>query len=139
MKNMVFKNYEEFLSCTVARADNVREYEADGIIAVVKDNVAGIARYSHCSCYGTAEALDTQRRASEQIVPDFDRRRYTRVYWTGTPDEMVTLAEERKCFDMEGRVITSKDCDYEILIELYDKIIVWDKNGRQIVVERKLK
>lgn len=109
---------ERFRACTIATDDD-NDYEESGYVALVVDGVAYLARYGHCSCYGTYEALSISGN-----ILDFN--------WAGTPTELVRMAKKMADPDMPDRKADPADYDYDHLTETYRQIIEWDKNGRVV-------
>lgn len=98
--------------------DDDNDYEESGYVAFLKDGKAFLARYSHCSCYGTWE--------SGAI----------RTTWDGTTDDLVKLARDGGDPDMPGRLSSPDDSDHDHLMETYRQIIEWDANGRPITEKK---
>lgn len=111
---------EEFEAAIIGQDDD-NDYSESGYVACVFPNgVAAIARYSHCSCYGTFESLCgggiSDHFASGNVVFD----------WTGTVEQMLQMAHDVADPIMPDRRATSDDCDYDHLIAVYGQIIDWN-------------
>ncbi len=96
----------------IARESDDESYSASGWVACVNGEKAEMSAFSHCSCYDTWDGLGAS--------------------WTGTVDEMLSMAKEELCPVMPSRKLNSDDYDYNYVIGLYKQIIEWDKNGRPV-------
>lgn len=99
----------EWQQYVIAQDDDNDDQES-GYIAAIKDGRAALTRYSHCSCYGTRDYVD-------ENLEKWD--------WSGTPQELLTLAERGCDPDMPSRQASPDDCDYEHLIHVYNQIIAY--------------
>ncbi len=115
---MSYDDVEKFKPFIVARVDRPQSYENEGYIAAVKDKVAAISYFSHCSCNDTWENLDVLN------ITSWD--------WSGTPDDLVRMALRRADPDMPDRVSDSKDFKYNLLNKMYEIVIKWDEAKRPI-------
>lgn len=106
--------YETFNKQVIAQDDD-NDYSESGFVAWIDNGVAHLARYSHCSCFGTLTSIGDDTRGD----------------WSGTPDELVTLAQQRLDPDMPTRPANTEDYDYDHLMKVYEQIIEWDSNGRK--------
>lgn len=89
----------------LARFDNGDGYSMHGII-LFHDEGAGtylLGQVEHCSCYGTWE-------------DDAFNGSFT---WEGSKEELLRLARRKRDPSMPSRSITSGDCDYEYLSQIY--------------------
>lgn len=111
-------NYSFPAGVHVIAQDDDNDYEESGYIAVITDEgIAAITNYSHCSCYGTAEAVDGK------------------WMWQGTPDELVRMAELEIDPAWPGgiqRRAYPQDFDYDHLMKVYDQIREWNRKGRPL-------
>jgi len=114
---------DEFEEFTIAQADD-EDYQESGYVAAVRDGVAYLSSYSHCSCYGTFDAL-----CGGGISDWFDEEGDPQWDWTGSVDELVAMA--KRCADpsMPEREATSGDCDYDHLQDVYNQILSWERNN----------
>jgi hypothetical protein len=103
-------DYNQLRDKTIAEGRAGGCYQDSGWIAVLDNGVVGMAAFSHCSCYGTFDAL----------AGGFD--------WEGTPQEAVAMAHRRADPTMPGREANPKDYDYPQLEEMYRGIIEYFKD-----------
>jgi hypothetical protein len=91
-----------------AQGDCPGDYENGGWVALVnkETNHAALMTFSHCSCYGTWEAIDGDTPV-----------------WDGTIAEMFAMAQENRDPSLPSRVREEGDiCDNELDI-LYKEIM----------------
>jgi hypothetical protein len=95
--------------------DDDNDYSESGWVAIYDPDKkkCAISRYSHCSCYGTWEA-----------IKGWD--------WEGTPKKLLKLAKKELDPNMPERKISPEDYDYDHLMNVYQGIINWynEKFGR---------
>lgn len=118
---MKFKNVDEWEECIIARDDS-DGYDPSGWIIVVKDGMAGITKFGHCSCYGTLTDLgvDGSSRWHNRVIdfePELD-------YECGI-DEMYLMAKNKIDPDFRDRTADEKDYDYKYLAATYAEYIEW--------------
>jgi len=97
---------DEFDGCVIAQDDDC-DYSESGWVAVVKDGVAALANYSHCSCYGTFEVIDGK----------WD--------WTGSIPELIDMATRKADPSMPERTALKEDYDYDHLCRVYEEVLKW--------------
>jgi len=109
---------EQFESSIIGQHDDCG-WDDSGYVAGVFDGTAFIARYAHCSCYDTFDAL-----CGGGIGDDFDSGSI-QTDWRGTPAELVDMA--RRCADpvFPDRTAIPDDSDYDNLQEVYRQVIDW--------------
>lgn len=112
---ITLSDYEDFVSHVIAQDDD-QDYSESGYVAVRKDDWAAIAKYSHCSCYGTWDSL-TDRTGK----PAWD--------WEGTPGELVGMAIRMADPCMPDRVADEKDYDYDHLVKVYQQVLDWAREN----------
>ena len=103
-----FADKYEMEKYVIAQDDDC-DYEESGYVAVVKDGVAGITSYSHCSCYGTWSAIGNGTNWS----------------WIGTVKQLKGLAKRKGCITIPSREADPNDHDYDHLMEVYKQINEW--------------
>ena len=101
---------EDFRHYIIAQDDDC-DYSESGWVACVKDDWAGLASYSHCSCFGTWEAMDGK------------------FSWEGTPEQLVAKAREEHDPIIDGKKASTADYDYDHLMVVYGQILEWAKNN----------
>ena len=104
-----FTDSEDFRNHIVAQDDDC-DYSESGWVAVVKDKMAGLAKYSHCSCFGTWTAL-----GDGNVVWD----------WIGSVKDLVKLAKANGDPHMPGRTANAEDYDYDHLQQVYKEVLEW--------------
>lgn len=117
--DLQFKDPEDFRNHIVAQDDDC-DYSESGWVAVVRGRYAALAKYSHCSCFGTWTSLGGSGWASAgdgQIVWD----------WIGTVQGLVKLAKTNGDPHLKGRTADVKDYDYDHLQEVYKGILEWNR------------
>jgi hypothetical protein len=72
-----------------------------------------IARYSHCSCCDTYEALYDANQGS------------VRIDWTGTPQQLQVIASELRDPNMPERKAQPDDFDHDHLVKTYEQVIAY--------------
>lgn len=83
------------------------DYEASGwvIIKDLKVDKYAMGNYSHCSCFGTWDALDDS----------WD--------WEGTKEELIALATGKFDPHMPDREANPEDYDYARLVSVYQEVL----------------
>ena len=99
-------------------------YGPSGWLCGVHGKIAYIAQFSHCSCYGTWEAvvgadLDDYGDSVEKFDPD----------WTGTLDELMVMADRQLDPAMPSRKIDGEDWDAAYLMAMYDEVLRLGQDG----------
>jgi len=110
-----FIDQNDFYAHVIGQKDCC-DYEESGYVAVFKNGVAAITRYSHCSCYGTWTDL-------------LDKAHNPRLDWCGTIDELVEMAKRTADIIITEREADTSDYDYEHLVDVYDQVIKWYNIG----------
>jgi hypothetical protein len=105
------KDAMEMSDHTLGQSDN-RGYSESGYIVVVKDGVAAISAYSHCSCYDTWYDLQTKTGLM-------------RWDWTGSVDDLRAMLAGKMDPNHPGRVADPSDYDYEHLCTAYAQAEKW--------------
>lgn len=114
---------DAFEASIIAQHDD-EDYDESGYVAFVVGKTAYIARYSHCSCFGTWTALD---RSDHSI-----RGGGNLIYeWSGTVIQLISMARKKMDPALTGRVASPEDNDYDHLMAVYEQVIEWDKRGRR--------
>ncbi len=109
---------DEFQRSIIAQDDD-EDYSESGWVAGVLDGVAFLANYSHCSCYGTFEAL-----CGGGVSDSFSDGDIT-VNWEGTVADLVAMAERKADPAMPERTITAEDYDGDHLLAVYAEVLEW--------------
>lgn len=107
---------DEFRSIVIA-SDDDEEFSESGWVAVVDGDEAALGHYSHCSCYGTFEALSG---TSYEGSPSWS--------WTGSVAELIELARENADPDMPQRKSGPGDTDFDHLQKVYQQVLAWAAN-----------
>ena len=117
-----FNDSEDFRNHIVAQDDDC-DYDESGWVAVVKNDVAGLAKYSHCSCFGTWTALhggSYSDSGGQNIVWD----------WIGSLKNLIKMAQRNADPHMPERTACPEDYDYDHLQQVYQQVLKWsDKFG----------
>ena len=103
--------HDVFDSSVIAQSDDC-DYSESGWVAIVHEDRAYLANYSHCSCYDTFEALTSLG------ITTFD--------WSGTIKDLTQLAQEKLDPFMQDRPLDTKDCDYKHLMKVYEQVLKWN-------------
>ncbi len=114
---------EQFEQGIIAQDDD-NDYSESGYVATIIDGVAHLARYGHCSCFGTFEDV------CGGGISDYYEQGEASFVWSGTPDELVAMARGGMDPDMPSRKANAEDYDHDHLEAVYRKIIAWDDRGR---------
>lgn len=111
---------DKFQKCIIAQGDSDDQYENSGYVAVVDGNFAALARFGHCSCFGTWTAVigGGITGGCDLGSPEWD--------WKGTVAQLVKLAKNKADFNLPGRTVNDTDCDAQYLLETYRQILEWD-------------
>ncbi len=122
---------KQFESAIIAQDDD-NDYSESGWLAVIIGGDAALAKYGHCSCYGTWESLNgggisDHFEGEELRSPAWD--------WSGTPDDLVTLAKLNGDPFIPGRTSDPNDIDADHLAKVYAQIVAWDAAGRKTSTE----
>ena len=116
----------EWESSVIAQASS-GGYDPSGWIAWVHDGRAYLSTYGHCSCYGTFTAL------CGGGISDYLEIGEPGFVWSGTPNQMVKLAKKKADPHRPDREADKEDYCYQYLMDVFDTILAWDKNGRKKV------
>lgn len=118
------KSRDDLQNLTIAQDDD-NDYQESGYIAVYDGKRCALARYSHCSCYGTWTALgggDYSKPGNGSITWD----------WFGTKRQLLKMAREK--LDPHApfgtRKAEEKDYDYDHLMNVYQQILEWHEKTK---------
>lgn len=117
------KSRDDLQNITIAQDDD-NDYEESGYIAVYDGNRCAIARYGHCSCYGTWTSLyNSNSSRPNGIIWD----------WIGTKRQILKMAMNKlDPHDPFGtRKADEKDCDFDHLMNVYQQILKWHENSKR--------
>lgn len=110
----------DFLNNIIAQSDD-EDYSESGWVCWKYQDKYYLARYSHCSCYGTYEALSEQDSGYSVFDDAFiSNLNYS---WHGTREELLDLVKNKRDPDMIEREANLDDYDYDHLMDVYDQII----------------
>ena len=119
------KSRDDLQNLTIAQDDD-NDYQESGYIAVYDGKRCALARYSHCSCFGTWTALgggDYSNPGNGAITWD----------WLGTKRQLLKLAREK--LDPHApfgtRKADEKDYDYDHLMNVYQQILEWHEKTKR--------
>jgi len=116
-------NIKVFEKSIIAQDDDC-DYDESGYVACVfEDGSAAIFNYSHCSCYGTWEALSGQSDyywAEDTTEPE-DREIHP--VWEGRKEELYVLAKAKMDPSHPGRPASEEDYDYDHLMKVYKQVL----------------
>lgn len=124
---------DKFKQCIIAQGDSNEMYENSGYVAVVDGKFAAIARFGHCSCYGTWTSIcggGITSGGCDTGEPVWD--------WKGTVAQLVKLAKVKADFNLPGRTVNDDDCDSQYLLETYRQIVEWDEKRKADKAARRL-
>lgn len=102
---------------SVIAQDDDNDYSESGYVAVRVGDKCAIARYSHCSCYGTWASITGGGIADDEgpNEPAWD--------WQGTYAELLDMARRVADPVMPGREAAKDDYDYDHLVAMYGQIL----------------
>lgn len=106
-----FKDASEMANHAIGQSDD-NDYSESGYIVVIKDGIAAISAYSHCSCYDTWDDLQTETGLM-------------RWDWTGSVDELRAMLSGKIDPNHPGRAADPSDYDYDHLCEAYAQAEKW--------------
>ena len=110
---------------SIIAQDDDHDYQESGFaICLFPDGTAAIFDYSHCSCYGTWEAMtgggiSDYYDSGEENPPD----REVNPVWNGTKDQLIAIAKGLRDPSMPERLINSEDYDYDHLMNCYQQVL----------------
>ncbi|WP_013626567.1 hypothetical protein [Rubinisphaera brasiliensis] len=106
---------DQFQQSIIAQADD-EDYEESGYVACVFGDLAMIGHYSHCSCFATFEALCGGGISDwfDEGEPSWD--------WSGSVDELKSMAERWADPAMPDREADESDYDYCHLVSMYKQV-----------------
>ena len=113
------KDYSDLKELTIAQNDS-GGYDPGGYIVVTDGITAAIARFGHCSCFGTYTALK-----GKDSKLHFD--------WTGSVAELVKMARYKldPHYSLGSRKANPEDYDYGYLMACYQDVLKWNKERRK--------
>lgn len=92
---------------SIIAQDDDNDYQESGwLCRYLGDDMYGLVRYGHCSCYDTWEAVSDES-------PD----------WEGTREEILDMARNKRDPYFPERESDPKDYDYDHLMAVYQTII----------------
>lgn len=106
---------DKFGAAVIAQDDD-NDYQESGWVACILDGRAYLARYSHCSCFGTESAL------AGGGVSDMGEAMLT-MDWEGTPAELLAMARRKADPNMPDRTSVDADYDHDHLMKVYEQVI----------------
>ena len=116
----LIKDRETFNTSIIAQDDDC-DYDESGYVVCVIGDQAGLATYSHCSCYGTWTSITGgDYSASGNGIASWS--------WIGKVKELVKLAKANGDPHLPGRTASSEDYNYDHLQKVYNQILEWNKN-----------
>jgi hypothetical protein len=118
---MIKINRATFENNIVAQDDDC-DYSESGYVVFVVDDIYYIANYSHCSCYGTWEAIsgfDDYYYGEDNV--DLPEREINTI-WSGTRADLLFLAKNKRDPSMPEREANKNDYDYDHLMNIYRQI-----------------
>lgn len=114
---MITKGQKDlFRNSVIAQADDC-DYQESGWVAVRIGDWCALTRYGHCSCFDTWASITGGGISDEEgpLEPGWT--------WTGTPKELLNLAEKKLDPSLAGRESAPEDYDYGHLMSVYQQII----------------
>jgi hypothetical protein len=109
---------DEFRNAIIAQDDS-GGYDPGGYVVVSDGKRYAIARFGHCSCYGTWTALSDK----SGVIWD----------WEGSLRELLKLARNKMdphC-SIGSRKANEEDYDYCYLMSCYTQVLAWNENRRK--------
>ena len=114
-------NKRNFEKAIVAQDDDCDYSESGYVACIFPDDTAGIFHYSHCSCFGTWEALSGYGDYSFDDEPLEERE--VHAVWTGTKEELYRLAENKRDPSYPTRESIEDDYDHDHLMKVYAQLL----------------
>lgn len=102
----------------VIAQDDDRDYQESGYVVCVKDGLAAIGSYEHCSCFGT-----------------WDEQGYPKEVWSGTVAELIALAAGDFDPAVSGRKLSDQDYDVDHLRACYQQVMAWARTSAVMLKE----
>jgi len=112
---------KKFRAAIIAQDDDC-DYDESGWVAVVQGRYAGLAKYGHCSCYGTWTSV-----TGGNLRCSGNNSGTVRWDWQGTVAQLVKLAKAKGDPHLKGRTADPKDYDYDHLMQVYTQVLSWNK------------
>lgn len=108
---------EEEFNTSVVGQDDDNDYSESGYVACVVERaglpVGLLGDYSHCSCYGTWEALTV------------DDKQHPVWKWVGPAEELVEMARRDADPILPTRTVADEDHDADHLRAVYRQVVKW--------------
>lgn len=106
---------EEFREIIIAQNDS-GGYDPNGYVVGFNGKQAAIARFGHCSCYGTYTSLGGDRGTINWE-------------WIGSLKELLKLARYKldPHYTLGSRKADPKDSDYCHLLACYKQVLEWNR------------
>lgn len=110
----------EFRAAVVGQDDDADYSESGWVACVFPDGTAAIGSYSHCSCYGTHEAL-----CGGDVGDGYPDGENCEFEWSGAAEELVAMAMRIADPIIPDREADPEDYDYDHLVEMYAQVRKW--------------
>lgn len=123
-------NRKLFEKSIIAQHDD-QDYSESGYVACVIDDRAYLFRYSHCSCYGTWEALSNFDDCYYDDETPEDRE--ISAVWEGSIKDLVYLAATKADPAMPERESNPDDYDHDHLMEVYKQVLEYYKAKEKVM------
>lgn len=107
---------DKFRESIIAQHDD-DDYQESGYVVVRIGDWCAVARYSHCSCFGTWASLTGDGMGDDEgpSDPQWD--------WQGTYDQLLDMARRKADPVMPERNAEPDDYDYDHLCEVYRQVL----------------
>jgi len=115
---------------SIIAQDDDQDYSESGYVACVIEDRAYLFHYSHCSCFGTWEAISNYDDGYWDNTPE-DRE--ISAAWEGSVKDLIYLAATKADPAMPERESTPEDYDHDHLMAVYDQILTHYKAKEQIM------
>lgn len=106
----------KFRNSIIAQDDD-NDYQESGYVVVRIGDWCAIARYSHCSCYGTWAAI------TGGCISDSEGPNHPAWDWQGTYAELLDMAKRKADPSLPEREASPEDYDYDHLCAVYSQIL----------------
>lgn len=107
---------DDFSKSIVAQKDD-EDYSESGYVAFIFEGVAYLASYSHCSCFGTYDAL------CGGVEGDYIENGELNVEWSGSIKQLLKLAENDADPTFPDRKNSNDDHDVCHLRDVYEQLL----------------
>jgi uncharacterized protein (TIGR02996 family) len=114
---MLRKGEEGRFQKSIVAQDDDNDYDESGYVVVRVGDWCAMARYSHCSCYGTWASI------TGGGISDSEGPNHPCWDWQGTWEKLLDMANRKADPAMPDRGADPSDYDYDHLCNVYQQIL----------------